>query len=62
MERVGGIEPPSPAWKAGVIAFIRYPQAIESKEVLEIEVFLSAIFCLSTDRVQTPKLSDRREL
>ena len=30
VERVGGIEPPSPAWKAGVIAFIRYPQAIES--------------------------------
>ena len=29
VERVGGIEPPSPAWKAGVIAFIRYPQAIE---------------------------------
>ena len=28
VERVGGIEPPSPAWKAGVIAFIRYPQAI----------------------------------
>ena len=28
MERVGGIEPPSPAWKAGVIAFIRYPRAI----------------------------------
>jgi hypothetical protein len=25
VERVGGIEPPSPAWKAGVIAFIRYP-------------------------------------
>jgi hypothetical protein len=30
VERVGGIEPPSPAWKAGVIAFIRYPQVIES--------------------------------
>ena len=30
MERVEGIEPSSPAWKAGVIAFIRYPQAIES--------------------------------
>ena len=29
MERVEGIEPSSPAWKAGVIAFIRYPQAIE---------------------------------
>ena len=29
VERVGGIEPPSPAWKAGVIAFIRYPQAID---------------------------------
>ena len=28
MERVVGIEPTSPAWKAGVIAFIRYPQAI----------------------------------
>ena len=25
MERVVGIEPTSPAWKAGVIAFIRYP-------------------------------------
>ena len=62
MERVGGIEPPSPAWKAGVIAFIRYPQAIESKKGLEIEVFLRAMFCLSTDPVQTPKLSDRREL
>ena len=32
VERVGGIEPPSPAWKAGVIAFIRYPQAIGSKK------------------------------
>ena len=62
MERVGGIEPPSPAWKAGVIAFIRYPQAIESKKVLEIEVFLSAILCLSIDPLQTPELSDRREL
>jgi hypothetical protein len=29
MERVVGIEPTSPAWKAGVIAFIRYPQAID---------------------------------
>ena len=29
MERVEGIEPSSPAWKAGVIAFIRYPQAID---------------------------------
>ena len=29
MERVEGIEPSSPAWKAGVIAFIRYPQAIK---------------------------------
>ena len=27
VERVGGIEPPSPAWKAGVIAFIRYPHS-----------------------------------
>ena len=25
-ERIEGIEPSSPAWKAGVIAFIRYPQ------------------------------------
>ena len=33
VERVGGIEPPSPAWKAGVIAFIRYPQAIGSKKI-----------------------------
>ena len=36
LERVGGIEPPSPAWKAGVIAFIRYPRAIESNKNLEI--------------------------
>ena len=28
MERVEGIEPSSPAWKAGVIAFIRYPQGL----------------------------------
>ena len=28
MERVRGIEPLSPTWKAGVIAIIRYPQAI----------------------------------
>ena len=28
VERVGGIEPPSPAWKAGVIAFIRYPRLL----------------------------------
>ena len=25
MERVAGIEPASPAWKAGVITIIRYP-------------------------------------
>ena len=28
MERVEGIEPSSPAWKAGVIAFIRYPRLL----------------------------------
>jgi hypothetical protein len=28
LERVVGIEPTSLAWKARVIAFIRYPQAI----------------------------------
>ena len=32
MERVEGIEPSSPAWKAGVIAFIRYPQAIKGAD------------------------------
>ena len=29
VERVWGIEPHSPTWKAGVIATIRYPQAYE---------------------------------
>ena len=33
MERVEGIEPSSPAWKAGVIAFIRYPQAIGGEDI-----------------------------
>ena len=32
VERVGGIEPPSPAWKAGVIAFIRYPHSSEGAD------------------------------
>ena len=32
MERVVGIEPTSPAWKAGVIAFIRYPPAIKGAD------------------------------
>lgn len=27
LERVTGLEPVSPAWKAGIIAAIRYPQA-----------------------------------
>ena len=27
MERVRGIEPLSPAWKAGIIAIIRYPHS-----------------------------------
>ena len=26
MERVGGVEPPSPPWQGGIIAAIRYPQ------------------------------------
>ena len=33
MERVEGIEPSSPAWKAGVIAFIRYPRAIKGADI-----------------------------
>ena len=28
MERVSGIEPPSSAWKADIIATIRYPPAV----------------------------------
>jgi hypothetical protein len=28
MERVGGIEPPSSAWKAEIIAIIRYPPTL----------------------------------
>lgn len=30
-ERVSGIEPPSPAWEAGIITTIRYPQFIYYK-------------------------------
>lgn len=29
MERVSGIEPPFPAWEAGVITDIRHPQAMQ---------------------------------
>ena len=62
VERVGGIEPPSPAWKAGVIAFIRYPQTIESKKCFGNRVFLKAMFCLPVDPVQTPHLAGGREV
>lgn len=30
-ERVGGIEPPSSAWKADIIAFIQYPPQMSVK-------------------------------
>lgn len=33
LERVGGIEPPSAAWKAAVIAIIRHPHKVFSFEV-----------------------------
>ena len=32
MERVAGIEPASSAWKAEVIAIIRYPRAINNAQ------------------------------
>ncbi len=38
VERVGGIEPPSPAWKAGVIAFIRYPLRYFFTKLLSVEI------------------------
>lgn len=31
LERVGGIGPPSAAWKAAIIATIRYPRALSPK-------------------------------
>ena len=40
MERVEGIEPSSPAWKAGVIAFIRYPRGVDKKLISQIIFFL----------------------
>ena len=35
LERVSGIEPPSPAWKAGIITTIRHPHDREVKELFE---------------------------
>ena len=33
MERVVGIEPTFPAWKAGVLADIRYPQMVTPRGI-----------------------------
>ena len=52
MERVEGIEPSSPAWKAGVIAFIRYPQAIDFIDFVDFKLQFYSMVSLKIAVVQ----------
>jgi hypothetical protein len=62
MERVVGIEPTSPAWKAGVIAFIRYPQAIDfSHNCRVLRILDQCLMTVITTLPQPGLLPDRAQ-